>query len=240
MTSDLTVVPVAGVEARLGSDGWLWARDNRAAIDAHWADLTARMPPLYNGRILVRTSQSIDGDVFRATYAEADYAAFIAARDMGFPDPGMGNCFAMAALRAADGPFVLGLMGPQTSNAGKTYFPAGTPDPSDVRPDGAVDLAGSALRELREETGIAAEDVTVGGWHVVRDGARTALMRQMRSALGADDLKARIEAFLAAETEPELAGIRLVAAPADIDVSMPPFQAAYLRWAFAVEPEGQP
>jgi hypothetical protein len=45
----------------------------------------------------------------------------------------------MAALRGADGAFLLGEMAPHTTNGGQIYFLAGTPDPSDVF-DGKVDL----------------------------------------------------------------------------------------------------
>ena len=84
-------------------------------------------------------------------------ASFIAWRDWGFPDRAVRNCFAAGAIRASDGAFVLGVMGPQTANAGKIYFPAGTPDPGDVVGQ-EVDLAGSVRREIAEETGLGPGD----------------------------------------------------------------------------------
>ena len=59
----------------------------------------------------------------------------------------------MGALRASDGAYLLGVMGPQTVNAGKVYFPAGVPDLDDIVDD-RVDLARNVRREMAEETGL--------------------------------------------------------------------------------------
>ena len=73
------------------------------------------------------------GDRFSASYFETDFASFLAWRDWGFPDRSVFNGFGMGALRCSDGAFVLGEMGRHTSNAGRIYFPSGTPDPDDIR-----------------------------------------------------------------------------------------------------------
>ena len=65
-----------------------------------------------------------------------------------FPTPTCSTASAWARCAAADGAFVLGEMGQHTSNAGRIYFPSGTPDLDDIR-DGAVDIAGSVAREVR-------------------------------------------------------------------------------------------
>ena len=110
-------------------------------------------------------------------FFEVRFSQFLRWRDVGFPDRSVYNCFAMPALRSGDGAFLLGEMGPSHSCAGQLYFPAGTPDRADVVGD-RVDLDGSVLRELFEETGI---HVTSGmftpGWHVVFDSQRIACMK---------------------------------------------------------------
>jgi 8-oxo-dGTP pyrophosphatase MutT (NUDIX family) len=230
----IVVTPIAGVAARRLEAPWPWAEANRARIDAHWAGLTRANPALFNGRVLVRRRQEIAAGRLALDYVEADYASFIAFRDFGFPDPSTGNGFALAALRAEDGGWLLGRMGGHTANPGKIYFPAGTPDPDDVLADGTVDLAGSVMRELAEETGLTAADVAfTDTWTAVFAGARTALMRDVRVPGPADAVRARIRAFLAREARPELADIVIVRSPADLDEgAMPPFMQAFLRSRF--------
>jgi 8-oxo-dGTP pyrophosphatase MutT (NUDIX family) len=231
----VTVVPLSALSARLVEDEWPWAHDNRALVEAHWTDLSRKNPALFNGRVLVRRRQELREGRLILEYVEADFAAFIAFRDHGFPDPSTGNGFALAALRTEDGAFILGRMADYTANAGKIYFPAGTPDPDDVLPDGTVDLAGSVLRELAEETGLQAHEViATDRWTAVFAGARTALMRDVLVPGDAEAARTRIRAFLARDPQPELADIHIVRHKGDIDEeAMPPFMQAFLRQALA-------
>jgi len=138
------------------------------------------------------------------------------------------NCFGQAALRAADGAFVLGVMSSHTLNAGRIYFPSGTPDPKDIVGDD-VDLDGSVLRELTEETGLTLADVSLDpGWHAVLAGPRLAMLKPVRSPLTAEELRARILAHMAAEAHPELADVRIVRGPDDLYEMMPEFIHDYL------------
>lgn len=232
---------VAAVSFAFEPAPWAWAEAHAERIDRHWASLAAANPALFDGHVLVLRRGEFVGDAFRGAYLETRYSRFIAWRDFGFPDPSLRNCFAMAALRARDGGFLLGVMGPHTSNPGKIYFAAGTPDREDIV-DGAVDVAGSAVRELVEETGLdpAALDVE-DRWTVVEHGPRIALMRRVRADATAAELRERIHANLAAQEQPELAGMVIVRDLDDIaahEAAMPPFVAAYLRRELALQPCG--
>src|SRR5882672_2683037 len=141
-TLDLTVRPYK----------WPFAEQKRAEIDAHFA-LKRSEKPIWNGRVLLGRDPVFTKDRFSADYFETDFASFLAWRDWGFPDQTIFNGFGMGALRGSDGAFILGEMGGHTSNAGRIYFPSGTPDPDDVS-EGTVDLSGSVAREVEEETGL--------------------------------------------------------------------------------------
>ena len=213
---------------------WDFAREEAAAIDAHWAQACAAKPGLFNGRVLLMHHHAIarlrDGTCqFSGGFMEVDYKAFLAWRDFGGPGAKLHNCFAMAALQAQDGAFLLGEMGAHTANAGLVHFAAGTPDRSDIF-GRKVDLARSVLRELREETGLTADDITLDpGWILVFDGPRIACMKRCALKAGAEAVLARVHAYLARETEPELKRMHLYRAKGDIDAArLPRFMQAYL------------
>ncbi|MFC0282868.1 NUDIX hydrolase [Camelimonas abortus] len=231
------IAPLRAVTARFVRRPWPWAEANRARIEAYWREAKARRPRLFNGAILLSRRPQIRDGHYEAVYQPVDFAAFLTWRDLGWPDPGMVNGFSMAALRGADGAFVAGVQGRHTANGGSVYFAAGTPDLSDVRPDGAVDLAGNIVRELREETGLDAAGLAFApGWTAVLDGGRAALVREARSPLPAEELARRIRAHIAADPEAELADVVVIRSAADIDPArMQPFMRAWLAWRFAQE-----
>ena len=210
---------VAALHCPVTSYDWAFARDEAQAIADHWRKRVAQQPRMFDGRVLLQHACEIVEEqgvsVMRAQWFEASYAAFTAWIDFGFPDPRVRNGFSMAALRAQDG-FVLAEMGAHTANAGRIYFPAGTPDPGDVA-QGQVDLEASVLRELTEETGLTADELTIDpDWLVVDAGPYNACMKLMRSPLPAIDLAAEIERRIARQGDPELARMHVVRSAADL------------------------
>jgi 8-oxo-dGTP pyrophosphatase MutT (NUDIX family) len=222
------VVRIDRLELRFSPKPWRFAQERRPQIDAYFARLRADNPDLWNGRVLVLHDFALAPDVFRGDYLETDFASFLAWRDWDFPDGSIRNCFGLAALRGADGAFLLGVMADHTANAGKVYFVGGTPDPDDIDA-GKVDLNGSVLRELSEETGLSTLEVTPeNGWHAVFAGARIAMLKVLNAPVPAAALRERILWFLASQARPELADIRIVNGPGDLDPQMPTFVSAFL------------
>lgn len=234
----VTIAPLATVSHQVVDEPWAWAEANRDLIDRHWRTALEQNPRMFNGKVLLSRRPLIDAGRYEAECLSVDFAAFLAWRDLGWPDTGVVNVFSMAALRASDGPWVAGVQSAHTANAGKIYFAAGTPDLSDVLPDGRVDLEGSMRRELAEETGLDAADLDFAdGWRAVFDGGRVALMREARSALPADALTAQIRRFIAGETSPELADVHVIGDASAIDpIRMQPFMCAWLAAQFAATP----
>jgi 8-oxo-dGTP pyrophosphatase MutT (NUDIX family) len=225
-----SITDIDRVEGLFEPREWPFARQYAAKIEAHWASLIRANPTLFNGRVLLQHAWLIEAGIYHARYLETDYSAFIAWRDFGWPDKSVRNAFAMAALRASDGAFLLGEMAAHTSNAGQVYFAAGTPDPDDITSDGRVDLLGNLLRELEEETGLDRAEVAIGeGWAAIVEGQRLAFMRPARIDMKAKDARALILSRLSQQERPELRDIRIVRSTADINPARTPaFACAYL------------
>lgn len=212
---------------------WRFARERRVEIDAHFQEMRRQKPAIWNGRVLLMHDYEFAGNALHGACFETDFASFVAWRDFGFPDASVKNVFALGALQGSDGGYVLGVMGSHTSNAGKIYFPGGTPDLNDV--DGnRVDLEAGVRREVEEESGLRAADFEIDpGWHCIPAGPMIALLKPMRSSETADRLRERILTHIESEKDPELAGATVVRGIADIQPAMPAFIQTFFRSALA-------
>ena len=215
----------------LAVEPWSWpfAERRRAEIDAHFALKQREKPEMWNGRVLLGRNPVFAGEHLSSNYFETDFASFLAWRDWGFPDKDVFNGFGMGALLSNDGAFALGEMGQHTANAGRIYFPSGTPDLDDIR-GGAVDIAGSVARELEEETGLTATEYrSETHWHCVFTGAAVAMIRILHVDMPGEMLRERIEANLAGQSSPELSAIHLVRGLSDLNAAMPHFVTAFIE-----------
>jgi 8-oxo-dGTP pyrophosphatase MutT (NUDIX family) len=226
-------ISVQRLELGIAPYAWPFAQTRRNEIDDHFASLRRSKPELWNGRVLLMRNAAIGDGVLRGTYFETGFADFMAWRDWGFPDRTVRNCFSMGALRGSDGAYLLGVMSAFTANAGRIYFPAGTPEPADVK-GGAVDLLGNVLRELQEETGLDPAELSIApDWTAVNGGPRLALMKVIQADRPAEAVREEVLRHLATEARPELADMRIVRSPDDFDPAMPDFMTAYLSYAWA-------
>lgn len=212
---------------------WAYAIERRAEIDAFFAKLQREKPAIWNGRVLLLHAHAVENGVFRGSFFETDYASLAAWSHWGRPAAAaVHDCFGAAAILSADGAYLLGRMAPHTFQAGSIYFPAGTPDPSDIA-GGKVDLDFSVQRELKEETGLDAEEFAVeSGWTAVVDKGLIVMIKLFRSEQSAEVLRTRILRLLEREEQPEFDEIRVVRGPSDFDPAMPGFVKAFLAQRF--------
>lgn len=229
MSSSQDVIRIETLDLSLGNYDWAFARERRAEIAAHFEAAQQQKPALWNGRVLLMHQRAFSGTTLRGQYFETDFANFMALRDFGFPDRSVANCFALGVLQGSDGGYVLGVMGGHTMNAGKVYFPGGTPDPNDIAGT-RVDLEASVRREVEEETGLAPSHFEIdAGWHCVPGESLIALLKPMRAHETAERLRERIMDHIASEKEPELAGAAIVRSLTDLHDRMPAFVQTFFR-----------
>ena len=152
-----SIVAIDALDLSFAPRPWPFADARRGEIDAHFEMRRRKTPQIWNGRVLLLSECVVGGRRLSGTFFETDFASFLAWRDWKCPDQTVTNCFAMGALRTADGAFLVGVMGAHTANSGRIYFPAGTPDPQDIQGT-IVDLESNVTREVAEETGLTSDD----------------------------------------------------------------------------------
>jgi 8-oxo-dGTP pyrophosphatase MutT (NUDIX family) len=215
VSRDALIAQIDRLDGLLETHDWDFAKRRADDIDAHWRKRTQLNPALYDGRVLLarRYEHRLDDDGRSALsigFFEAPFSHFLAWRDFDFPDVSVYNCFAMAVVRSADGAYLLGEMNLRHSCPGAVYFPCGTPDRTDVR-GAMVDLEGSVLRELAEETGVSPEHGGLEpGWTLVFERQYIACMKTIASRKPAAALLAGVKEYLARQKDPELAAAHMI------------------------------
>lgn len=196
---------------------WPFAVERAGEIDAHWAKRSAETPNFFNGVVHMTRNPVIAGGVFSGELIRSDFKSFLYWREMGHPDRTVGDAFGSALLRSAEGHVVLGKQLPGNINSGLSYLPGGFIDVRDVAADGTVDIDASILREVSEETGLGLDDIErVPGYLIAVAGAAISIAAEFRSRLAAEEMRAKIRAFIALGAEPELEDAVIVRSRADV------------------------
>ena len=168
------------------------------------------------------------GDRFSADYFETDFAQLPGVARLGLSRAG-------CLQRLRHGGAALQRRRIRVGRDGRAYrqcqprlFPSGTPDLDDIQ--GAVDIAGSVVREVLEETGLALADYRLGASGIAWCRARPSpWIRILQVDAPGEALRVRIEANLAGQDHAELAAIRLVRGTADLTAAMPRFVTAFIE-----------
>ncbi len=199
------VIQIDGYDVPLSGEAWAWAGDNAAAIKRFWARAHAEKPAMFNGDVLVLSDHAIGNGILTGCALTTDFASFLYWKDKGLPlDAGVRNVFGCAVVRSGDGHLLFGHMAPHTAGSGRVYPMAGTPDPSDAS-EGKLDLEGSIVRELKEESGLDVADATRSpGYLLVEDGGMCSLNAVFTFDAPSRELKARMMGYLEEQEQPEL------------------------------------
>lgn len=214
------VHPLDAVSLRLADGEWKFALRERPAITRHWQELVVRHPYLWNGRILICTSVSVESRRLEAELVHTDFASFVAWRDWGWPDRTAFNCYGVPAVITSDGAMIMGVMGPRTLNRGMIYPPSGSLEPRDIGADGLIDIEGSMKVEFQEETGIDLGCAAPAGLIAAFDEQRMAIVRRFDLPMSFAAVEEHFARHIADDPEPELAAVKPVRSIDDIEPGM--------------------
>ena len=220
-----------GAALSLGRADWPFAREHAGAIDAYWQAEAAKNARYFNGRVHVLADGGITDGVLTGELVACDFKSFLYWRAHPALDSGILDAFGSAIVITADNAVMLGVQVAGQLNSGLAYPPGGLTDPRDVDGDGHIDIGLSAARELAEETGLTAADVTrQPGLVMTSYGHQLSIGVVFRTRLTAGELGPRIADFLARDPHPELARVVFVRTIADAQrIATPAFVEPLLR-----------
>ncbi len=240
MKKDVRIVPVRRVELWREPRTWPWAQANRTAIGANLAKVRMEQPTFFNGLVYLLHEWSIEDGVFHGSMFETDVASFLAWRDGGFPDENPTHCFGIGALRSSDGTYFLGQQAKPRPQACAINFPEAMPEPCDLREEHLVEMPPCILRRLKEQTGLAPDDVRLlPGWHAAITPHSVALIKLVVVPDRAPAVLARVRSFIDMQRPAELAGLVGVRESVDLQLAMPLIARAYLSDVVARRSHGR-
>lgn len=225
------VFSLDAVRLRVDDTGHPWRLAEAAAIEAHWAREQVERPFLFNGTIILHRGLRLDGGVITGVSHRAPYAALLHWVKTQ-PDADAWHLFGSAVMLSSDGAMLLIRMAAKTANAGKVYAASGSLDESDIA-DGQVDVEGSMLREVLEETGYdlssAEPERQLLAW---RHGKRVSVFRRFRLVESASVLVGRMRDHIATGIEDEIEDVVVVRKPEDAGPTVPPYMRALIEFHF--------
>lgn len=226
------VVPVNAIDIVLDPAPHPFELENSVAIDANWQSEKAANPALFDGRIVLLSDLVYSDGVLSGRCHETRYATLLywrLDRDGAVAE----HAFAHAALVSSDNALVAIRMGLHTANAGLVYFAAGSFEPVDFR-DGQIDIEFNMAREVGEETGLdLASADRDDGYHLYSHENGSVIFRRYRLAETAASIAARIDAHVAAETDPEILGPVIIRGPITMPAGIVPHMEAIVHWHFS-------
>lgn len=219
----------------VGDAAWAFARDNAAAIDAHWQRATQANPSYFNGCIYVLAQSRLQEGVFSGRLIAAEFKAFLYWKETGQTDTTVCDVFGSALIRSGDGAILLGRQRTGNLNAGLVYLPGGFIDPRDRDEEGRVDIRASVLREVEEETGLKANTLAVSeGFLITRVGQQVSISVELVGDGDAGQMMAFMRTALAKDAAAELDQIVAVRTAADLErYPMPEYAQVLLRHVLA-------
>lgn len=226
------VLPVDVIDVRLDSGPHPLERDNLQAIDENWQREVAINPHIFDGRVALLSEFSYRDNRLAGRCHIVRYATFMYWRRHR-ETPGAGHVFAHAMLVSSDNALVAIRMGKHTVNAGRVYFAAGSFELEDFR-DGLVDVDFNMHREVLEETGIDIGKASPARrYYLLSTGSGTVIFRRYRMPMTANAMVASINAFVAAQTRPEIAAPVVIHSAGDLPDDLASHMPPLIEWHFS-------
>lgn len=226
------IFPVEAVAVRLDPGPHPFEQGRQAEIAKHWLAEKSRNPALFDGRVALLSRLAYRDGRLEGRCHEVGYSTFLYWRANG-DRLSAAHAFAHAVLVASDNALLAIRMGSHTVNAGSVYFAAGSFEPQDF-PNGAADVDGNMIREVREETAL---DISAAPrdrrWHALSFDGGTVIFRRFHLNADAETVAEGIRRFVAAEPDPEIEEPVVIREGEPLPAGLRPHMPALIAWHFS-------